>query len=348
MYRCNKARHLAMLLLCQAGLGTCAAQSLPSLSPWALHSLIANPSARYVLVTRPSDLDYQRVDLLELHPTTNAPVSRTPTPLGCNRVHASAEGTVFCFTRMKPGQPQNYSKPTGYVYAKDFSLRSTLGYQDGFLISRARISADGTFAATTSFVTGHSYMSGPGEFSTATHITAVRAESSPENIQRWSVLRSGVTFMPPDINLWGVTFDPRDSNRFFVTVHSNGTAYLAAGNVAARQIEIVARDVECPSFSPDGKRLAFKKRINRLRWAPAVKDLDSMKETVFSTVKYSVDDQIEWLDNHTLIFEIPPSIFNGRASNDLYTLDVDAEPAVEVLWLADARSPTWVGPRLVR
>jgi dipeptidyl aminopeptidase/acylaminoacyl peptidase len=351
MNRSSARRLFALWLLCWAGMGWpqgCAAQNLPKLSAGALRDLLSNPNSQYALVTRPSDADYHQVDLLELHPVSKLPASRTPTPLGCNRVHASSQGSVFCYSRVKPTAPRNYSKPTGYVYTRDFKLQKNGGEQEGVILSRARMSADGKFTASTAFVNGHSYLSGPGQFSTASHIAAAQADQAPENIQRWQVLRSGSTFAPPDINLWGVTFDPLDSNRFFVTVHSNGTAHLAVGNVAARQIQIVAAGIECPSFSPDGKRLAFKKRVSTLRWAPAVLDLSTMVETVYKEARYSVDDQIEWLDDRTLIYEIAPSIFNGKASTDLYTLDLRAEPAVESLWLVDARSPTFVGSRLAR
>jgi uncharacterized repeat protein (TIGR01451 family) len=63
-------------------------------------------------------------------------------------------------------------------------------------------------------------------------------------------------------------------------------------------------NVECPSLSPDGTRLAFKKRVGGLvtgAWRFHVLDLQTMTETALTELR-SIDDQIEWLDDQQVLY----------------------------------------------
>lgn len=318
--------------------------ALPPLPPEAVQRLLATPEAAYALISRPSDQAYNRVDILTLDPKTRKPITRTPTEMGCTRVHATQDGRVFCFTRVLPDKPRYYSPPTGYVYSNAHKLQTS--YTKGLgAVSRARISQDGKYTASTAFTAGHSYLGvGGTSFSTATFVGHSTDAKSPENIQRWPVVNAGTEITALDLNLWGASFDPANSDRFLVTAYFNGKPHLAEGSMQRRRITVLKEGVECPSFSPDGKRIAFKKRTGATRWSPAVMDLATKVERVFD-VPDSVDDQIEWLDNERLLYEVVVTPLVGASTINLMSLDTrDAKP-VQQSWLKDARSPTIVGRR---
>lgn len=316
--------------------------ALPALAPSDVQAVLGKPGAAYALVNRPSDQDYHRVDLVTFDPTTMRPVSRTPTEMGCTRVHAAADGRVFCYTRVVPGKPKYFSPPTGHVFARNFTLETS--YPKGIgSVSRARISKDGKFTASTAFTTGHSYLGvGGTTFSTATLVNAVADPKNAENIQRWPVLHKGAEVKSTDLNLWGVTFDPTNSDRFLVTAYFNGKPHLAEGSVQGKKISVLKEAVECPSFSPNGKRIAFKKRTGAAKWSPAVMELATLKETVFDLAN-SVDDQIEWLNDDALIYEVVNTPLIGPSAVNLMTLNLREAKPEQRLWLSDARSPTFVG-----
>lgn len=318
-----------------------ASATIDALAPADMQSLLGKSGALYALVNRPSDRNYHRVDLITFDPATLRPISRTPTEMGCTRVHAAGDGKVFCFTRVIPGKPNYFSPPTGYVYSRTLALETS--YPKGLgAVSRARISKDGKFTASTAFTTGHSYLGAGGtSFSTATFIGNASDPQSQKNIQRWPVFNKGVEVRSVDLNLWGATFDPANSDRFLVTAYFDTKPHLAEGSVQSQKINVLKDAVECPSFSPNGKRIAFKKRTGAAKWSPAVMDLATMKETIFDLAD-SVDDQIEWLNDDTLIFEVVNTPLVGPSAVNLMTLNLhDAKPQPR-LWLSDARSPTIV------
>ena len=70
-------------------------------------------------------------------------------------------------------------------------------------------------------------------------------------------------------------------------------------------------------------------------------DLESGKSTVYEHIQDSVDDQIEWLDNGTLVFQITKTPLVGSAQVNLYTLNLSKSQTSPELWLEDAKSPTF-------
>jgi len=74
-------------------------------------------------------------------------------------------------------------------------------------------------------------------------------------------------------------------------------------------VRTLAENVECPSISPDGTRIAFKRAIDGdpLRgWQLSVLNLATMAVT--STAEHrSIDDQAAWLDDHTLAYTVRDS-----------------------------------------
>ena len=77
---------------------------------------------------------------------------------------------------------------------------------------------------------------------------------------------------------------------------------------------MIHENVECPSLSPDGTRIAFKKRTGSkgTPWRLTVLDLATMRETPLSEQR-SVDDQAEWLDDERVLYAVDGSVWAARA-----------------------------------
>ncbi len=203
--------------------------------------------------------------------------------------------------------------------------------------SRTRISPDGSMIATTVFVTGHSYAT--AGFSTATEIT--QSGGAPENLEDFALLVNGQRLVATDRNIWGVTFVPGQKDAFYATAASSGRIWLVRGSISAKTLTAVHDNVECPSISPDGTRIAFKKNDGgalATHWKVAVLDLATGQETILSE-KRSVDDQIEWLDNSSVLYGLADQAVEG--DSNIWRLDT--EPASQpVLFIAHAWSPSVV------
>ena len=217
------------------------------------------------------------------------------TDLSCDRVFA-AGGKSLCLSS-DAGFVTTYSAA---VYDDATGARTVLPLTGS--PSRARLSRDGRLAATTSFVAGDSYAS--ASFSTRTVITELSSGES-HDLESFTLVDDGRKISPVDRNYWGVTFAP-DDDRFFVTVAFGGQTHLAEGRLSTRSATTVRTDAECPSLSPDQTRVAYKKRGNRAPgdWRLVVLDLATGRETELAE-RRSVDDQVEWLDDRTVIYGLP-------------------------------------------
>lgn len=197
------------------------------------------------------------------------------------------------------------------------------------LPSRARVSADGRYGATTVFVTGDSYLSSPTAFSTRTTILDMSDGRQIGQLEQFGVTKDGRRFDAADFNFWGVTFDPRDSDRFYATLGTGGVHYLVEGSVSGESMRVLRDGVECPSLSPDGRQIAYKSRIgDQARWRLRVLDVATLKDHAVAEER-SIDDQVEWLDDATLVYS------DGV---DVYTVPADGSGAPGLL-VRDATSP---------
>lgn len=205
--------------------------------------------------------------------------------------------------------------------------------------SRTRISADGSLIATTSFITGHSYASIGFSTETVIHTTDGRDFG---NLEDWALTIDGAPSAPFDRNYWGVTFV--DDDTFYATVGMTvqGVTYLVRGSLRNRTLDALAENVECPSLSPDGTRIAFKRVVAgsgaTVHWAPAIYDIASGEITVLPETR-SIDDQIEWLDDDTILYGLPRE--DAVGDDDVWSLAADGsgDPAV---FLEHASSPSVV------
>ncbi|WP_170285682.1 PD40 domain-containing protein [Microbacterium rhizomatis] len=258
---------------------------------------------------------------------------RALTSTACDRVDATP--TEFVCLRSERGIVPSY---TGTVYGLDG--QTIAQWPIPGVPSRTRFSPDGSLVATTAFVTGHSYAT--VGFSTETLIRRANGDSIG-NLEQFALIIDGAQVAPVDRNLWGVTFV--DDNVFYATAGTGGKTYLVKGDIAARTLTSVAEGVECPSLSPDGTRIAFK-RVTAgtdatTHWTPAVLDLGSGAISLLPEDR-SIDDQIEWLDDSTILYGMPRDGVAG--DSDVWRLAADGSGAPAV-FIEHAWSPSVVRAR---
>lgn len=282
-----------------------------------------------LLVFRSTEIGDQ-YGLVASVPLADPTAKRTVTDLPCDRVYATHEDLMCLHTDR--GVLTTFGA-TLYDAAgdrlKDWALPG--------VPSRTRISADSTLVAETSFVTGSSY--GVKAFSTRTQIAQVNGIDYG-SLDDFTLLVDGAKVTADDRNFWGVTFSS-DDNTFFATAASGGHHWLVRGNLRGRSLVAIKDGAECPSLSPDGTRIAYKKNVSTTstpRWTLAVLDFASGVETQLP-IDANVDDQAEWLDDGTLLYGLADPAKPG--DSNVYSIAIDGRHA-PTLFLAHAWSPSVV------
>ncbi len=155
-----------------------------------------------------------------------------------------------------------------------------------------------------------------------------RTGSVLADLEDFVVRKEGATIKSADFNFWGVTFTA-DASRFYATLSTGGQHFLIRGDIAARTAEVIHENVECPSLSPDGRHIAYKKRLHdedRILWQLHVLDLASDREIALAE-KRSIDDQLEWLDDRTVLYSVPSADDGSSPSTDVWMASVEAAAA---------------------
>jgi hypothetical protein len=252
--------------------------------------------------------------------------SRTPTPASCLRFY-EAGGTAVCLRVAGVG-------PTYSAEIRDRSGEIVRSVPLPGVPSRARVSASGSIVSWTSFVTGDSY-SLPGGFSTRTGIFDIRSGTLIESIENFSATIEGDVFNARDVNYWGVTV-AADDRTFYATLGTASRVWLVRGDLTRRSVESMRPNVECPSLSPDGTRVAFKKRVSRLGpWELHVVKLSDGEEIRLPGTA-GIDDQAEWTNDDRLIFGSIPA---GGGTTSLFIVPADGSAPAQLL-VAGAMSPS--------
>lgn len=250
--------------------------------------------------------------------------------LQCQRIHFAAGRGLCAGTTFTGG---------AFIFDRDLTTVRRLSAEG--LASRARISADGRFGAMTFFVRGDSYAA--AGFSTRTTIVQMSDGAAIGDLETFAVVKDGAPYRSVDFNFWGVSFTP-DPNRFYATLGTRTGTFLVQGDIALKRLEVMRGNVECPSVSPDGRRLVFKKRLPDPRpgaatWRLALLDLPTMTETLLADER-SVDDQAEWLDNDRVLYSLPDAGPPATIRPDLWLLDLRGGPPTRIA--VEAMSPVVV------
>jgi hypothetical protein len=249
--------------------------------------------------------------------------------LSCERISATAAGAI-CLQEV-PGVLTSYR-----AVFLDAQLHETGSQALGGVPSRARISRDGRYAASTVFISGHAYTD--AQFSTETVITDLASGASMGNLETWSVVRDGVEVSAADRNFWGVSF-VGDGPAFYATIGTGGEILLVEGNVASRTMTVVGRSGACPSVSPDGSHVVYKEQDSESRnYHFVTLDLGSGRLQSVDDGR-QVDDQAAWADDETVLY----AVGRGVASSvdfDVWSAPVDG--GRPTLLIRDAASPSVV------
>ncbi len=269
-------------------------------------------------------------DELSTVPADGPDGPRTASGVKCLRFYAAA-GTGICLRAIHGALRDSYQ-----AVVLDARLRELRRYPLAGQPTRARVSPSGHMAAWTVFVSGDSYAG--SSFSTRTSILDTRTGGLVGSLEAYRIVKDGHTYRAADVNFWGVTF--ADDTHFYATLATGGKTYLVRGDTAARTVRTLRENVECPSLSPDGGRLVFKKRVKGLSpdapWRLFALDLRTMRETRLAETR-SVDDQVVWSDAGTVVYSLA-----GDFGADLWTVPADGKGGARRLTTA-ALAPAYVG-----
>ena len=264
-------------------------------------------------------------------PLTDPGGPRAFTGVACDRVAARPEGASCLVT--DPGIATSYE-----VRELDPAWELVASSPLPGIPSRTRLSPDGTLVATTVFVSGHSYMS--TGFSTTTEVHEFGGGARWGTLEKFDLTLDGRAVNPVDRNIWGVTFV--DDETFYATVGTGDRTWLVEGDLTERALTSVSRDAECPALSPDGARVAFKVDVDPgapVVWQIAVQDLATGERTLLKQGPRGLDDQVEWLDDDTLLYGMTRADEPGVT--DVWSVDTTADAEPELL-IEQAWSPTVV------
>ena len=272
-------------------------------------------------------ISYGMVAMVSLDDPTGP---RATTNTSCDRVYATPTSMLCLASDI--GIVTTYS---ARILDNDMQQMQTLPLTG--IPSRARLSRDGSYAATTSFTSGDSYAG--TSFSTRTVITPV-GRRTLGSLEDFTLIHDGKNIKPTDRNYWGVTF-AADDDTFYATVEWSKHTWLVRGSISQRKIVTLRKDAECPSLSPDGKNVVYKQRGDLApgKWRLVDYNVASGTVSLLAETR-SIDDQVEWLDDAHVIYGVPRTGAQA-AIDDVWSVPISGSGQPKLL-IPQAWSPAVV------
>lgn len=250
----------------------------------------------------------------------------------CERSHFGARGGLCLQLNRESMQPRAHA----VLFDANFRSRAHLPLIG--LPIRTRVSPDFRWGAATVFVTGESYA---GDFTTRTTIIDLTRGEAIGDLEQFTTERDGKPFKAVDFNFWGVTFFAT-GDRFLATLGTGGQRFLVEGDIARRHMTVRGRDVECPSLSPDGQRIVFKRATKGTSgWRLWALDLTSGEEWPITDENRDIDDQAEWLDNERVLYGVFLAQGIPQESMSIWVSDVSRDSGFDAeIFIRAASSPS--------
>lgn len=279
-----------------------------------------------VFVNRVPGDDYGRLGIRHTDGT------RTLLDRRCLRVHVNA-GNGVCLSQDDALVPAY----TTTFFAADDPYQQELKSYSSALPSRARISPDGSLSTVTAFISGVSYADISGETTTIVTIDEIETRARLRGANQLEVLSDVEKYSNLNSKYWGLTF--ADNDEFYITGFFGETPEIMIGSLDTMTVTPLGRDGSCPSLSPDGKTLVYK--ASREEGGFDLVAVDLATDTMWQLGETrSVDDQVEWLDNDTILYALHPEGGDTpvQPEFDIWVLDI-AEGSEPELFLPNADSP---------
>lgn len=250
--------------------------------------------------------------------------------LECARAYAAA-GVLLCL------ESAGMFVPAGTATVRSVSDETfpEIWQRPSGLPSRARVTPDGSQLAFTGFVAGHSYLQ-IGEFSTETIVATpttrgIRAE-------HLEVASDEPRFGAIDGNWWGVSFEPGATSAL-LTYGTGPSIEIMRADLNTTTVAPLGIEGGCPSVSPSGRYVVVKRPDARIDapLALILHDLETGEEQLLNEPRF-VDDQVEWLDDDTILYALPRDNELIQPVFDIWALDIGAD-AVATMVVPYADSP---------
>jgi len=166
--------------------------------------------------------------------------------------------------------------------------------------TRVRVSPDGRFGAVTTYAEEESPA---GErLAIESVVIDLRSATVLADLRDFRLETVGADAFVGPFDFASVSFD-RDSDRFFATLSTPTRRSLVVGSLRQRTLRPLEPEFASEAISPDGARLVVKQRVSdRGFWRVAILDLASRREQALQQGDRSIDDQVEWLDEHNVVY----------------------------------------------
>ncbi|MFG2695751.1 hypothetical protein [Kitasatospora sp. NPDC048407] len=252
-----------------------------------------------------------------------------PTTVGgpsCERFYAAGD-RALCL-RIKPGRP---ACTEAVIYDRHFHRLHTLVLPG--VPNRARVSPSGHVLSWTTVTRGTHATAG---YASRTSILDLRSGYLAKSVEDIRLTVDGVPSHATDLNYWSVNV-AADDNHFYATVSADGHTHLVEGDLKTWTAHTLRENVECPTLSPDGTRIAFRKRVSAGPadpWRLYVLDLANLHDHPVAETR-AVNDHATWLDARTLGYALPAKSGHGT---DLWSVPADGTGRPHLL-VAGASSP---------